>query len=190
MDFYVYAYLREDGSPYYIGKGKRNRINEKRNHSIKLPSPERRKKLFEQLTEQESFDIEKKLINHYGKKIDGTGILRNLTDGGTGGDTSMSPNYIKALNKRKLEGNYTAWNKGVSTPRTPESIEKQRKTITGKKRGPYENFRYDLYQSIKFRGKEYTSASAARKDTGASYYTIKKYGKPLTRPPHIEQQDS
>jgi hypothetical protein len=33
--FYVYAYLREDGSPYYIGKGKDNRSHSKQN-SIKI----------------------------------------------------------------------------------------------------------------------------------------------------------
>lgn len=31
----------------------------------------------------------------------------------------------------------SSWNKDISTPRTPESIEKQKATMTGTKRGPY-----------------------------------------------------
>lgn len=68
------------------------------------------------------------------------------------------------------------WNKGKSIPRTKESIEKQRKTMTGKKRGPYNNYNYDVSATaVAFRGKEYPSIAAARKDTGASFYTVKRY---------------
>jgi len=182
MSYYVYAYLREDGSPYYIGKGKGNRMNDKNYHNVNLPSKDRRIILHDNLSEDRSFELEKELIQKYGRKIDGSGILRNLTEGGLGGDTSQTPNYLKALQKRKDEGRYVAWNKGISTPRTKESIEKQRKTMTGKKRGPYKNYRYDKYNAVEFRGKKYPSMSSAQKDTGASYYTVKKYGKPIQLP--------
>lgn len=69
-----------------------------------------------------------------------------------------------------------AWNKGKSLPRSKESVDKQRKTMLGKKRGPYQNFNHTIHSTpISFRGKTYISMSEARKDTGASFYTIKRY---------------
>lgn len=81
--FYTYAYLREDGSPYYIGKGKAGRINSKL-HSVGLPSKDRRIFLKKNLTEEESIRHEIYMIDVFGRKDLGTGILRNTTCGGEG----------------------------------------------------------------------------------------------------------
>lgn len=84
-DFYTYAYLRKDGTPYYIGKGKGNRINLKGNRGWCPPAAEERKIYLKQnLTEEESFRHEIYMIAILGRKDLGTGILRNKTDGGEG----------------------------------------------------------------------------------------------------------
>ena len=76
--FYVYAYLREDGSPYYIGKGTGNRINQRAYHYVNLPPVARRIKLIWDETSDFCYRYEEMLIAYYGKKHDGTGILRNI----------------------------------------------------------------------------------------------------------------
>lgn len=84
MNYYTYAYLREDGTPYYIGKGKGNRAYSKNRHRISVPTKERIIFLKKNLTEEEAFGHEIYMISILGRKDIGTGILRNLTDGGEG----------------------------------------------------------------------------------------------------------
>lgn len=74
--FYVYQYNNTDGSPFYIGKGSKNRINESHSPWITIPAPEYRTIVKDNLTEKEAFDLELTLIKLYGRKQDG-GILEN-----------------------------------------------------------------------------------------------------------------
>ena len=84
MKYYTYAYLREDGTPYYIGKGSGNRAYLQLNHMVKTPERERVLILKQNLTEEEANQHEVYMINLLGRKDIGTGTLRNETDGGEG----------------------------------------------------------------------------------------------------------
>ena len=83
--FYTYAYLREDRTPYYIGKGKCNRVYNKHQKGISVPKDKSRIIFLKQnLTEEEAFKHEIYMIAVFGRKDLGTGILRNRSDGGEG----------------------------------------------------------------------------------------------------------
>ena len=84
-EFYTYVYLREDRTPYYIGKGKGDRAYKKSKNDIKPPKDKSRVILLKQnLSENEAFNHEKYMIDIFGRKDLGTGILHNRTDGGEG----------------------------------------------------------------------------------------------------------
>ena len=83
--FYTYAYLREDRTPYYIGKGQGNRVYKRNKSDIKPPKDNSRIIILKQnLTEEQSFRHEMYMIAVFGRKNNGTGILYNKTDGGEG----------------------------------------------------------------------------------------------------------
>jgi hypothetical protein len=85
MHYYTYAYLREDKTPYYIGKGKGRRIYLKGKGEVKPPKYKSRIIYLKQnLTEEEAFRHEIYMIDVFGRIDLGTGILRNRTDGGEG----------------------------------------------------------------------------------------------------------
>jgi hypothetical protein len=103
MIFYTYMWLRWDGTPYYVGKGKGDRGFVSDTHCVKCP-PKDRIIIQHHLTESDAFEAEIFLIAFFGRKDIGTGILRNRTNGGDGASGSIAHRGRKLTDewKRKL----------------------------------------------------------------------------------------
>jgi len=141
--FYVYQYLREDGTPYYIGKGTGYRAWQKGKHEqIKKPTdPSRIVIVKDQLTEQEAHQLEIELIAKFGRKDINTGILRNLTNGGdgvSGAKFGRAPEEriarIAAANtgkKRSPESREKMSNAKIGTKQTEETVKKRAEKLKG-----------------------------------------------------------
>lgn len=112
--FYTYKYVWEDGTPYYVGKGKEDRAFV--DHG-EVPVPEDRNRiifLIENVTEEEAFQHENEMINFYGRKDLGTGPLLNRTSGGQG----VSGRLLTEEQKEKCReagkiGGKTCYERGV-----------------------------------------------------------------------------
>ena len=105
--YYIYAYLRKDGTPYYIGKGKGKRAW--RAHKGCNGKPPADKSLIiimeSNLTNIGSCALERFYIRWYGRIDNGTGILRNLTDGGEGVSNPSKEQREKVSLKMKGNNN-------------------------------------------------------------------------------------
>jgi hypothetical protein len=119
MKYYVYAYLRPNSySPYYIGKGSGNRVNATHTNVI-VPPPNRRVIIRDNLTQDQSLQLEGALVKFWGRmSVDG-GVLLNKKHGFSAGNKLMGNTH--ALGKRyKVKRKYVLkrrkrrwWNDGV-----------------------------------------------------------------------------
>jgi len=182
--FYTYAYLRKNGTPYYIGKGQRDRAYSKNHNGIYVPSKERIIFLKRNLLEEEAFRHEIYMIAVFGRKDLGTGILHNRTNGGEGtsniSDTTKEKMRAKKLGKTlsqkhreklsKVRRGNRRWNNGIKEKLckkcpgdgwvlgrliTDEMIVKYGKSNIGRKLSPETLEKY-FNRSIKY---EYTIQS-------------------------------
>jgi len=134
--YYIYAYLRNDGTPYYIGKGKGYRAWDKKSHkTIHTPRNESCIVVMESnLTEIGAFALERFYIRWYGRKDRSSGILRNRTDGGEG----TSGLYYKKTDEHKKKISDTLKFKNIKPPsrkgqkRSKDAVEKTANFLRGR----------------------------------------------------------
>src|SRR5208282_1105509 len=86
MTFYTYTWLREDGSPYYVGKSFHgNPAYPKGERAYRKGCPPSERIVIQNWSDEATaLAYEMYLIDFWGRKDLGTGCLRNLTDGGDG----------------------------------------------------------------------------------------------------------
>ena len=113
MEFYSYLWLREDGTPYYAGKGTGKRAYIRGSHHLRPPKDKARIIIFPQASEADAIQSEKDLIVLFGRKDLGTGILRNFTDGGDGVSGLKHSEDAKRRMSNAKKGK-PSWNKGIS----------------------------------------------------------------------------
>lgn len=121
--FYTYAYLRLDGTPYYIGKGQRDRVYQSNGKPCAVPKNKKQIIFLKTLLlEEDAYRHEKYMIAVFGRKNNKTGILQNRTDGGEGGrgviwTTEMKENksidYKNKNIKPPIQKGKKSWTNGI-----------------------------------------------------------------------------
>lgn len=126
--FVVYAFCREDGTFYYIGKGRPQRPYESRKEGIKPPKDRSRILiLHENLTEELAFECEKKLIQFYGRMDLGEGLLRNMTNGGEGVSGWIPGEDWRLKKSESMQGENNPFYGKTHSQETIDNIKKNRK---------------------------------------------------------------
>jgi len=154
--FYTYAYLRKDGTPYYVGKGEGNRVYYKRSGEVKPPKDRLRIIFLKQnLLEEEAFNHEIYMISVFGRKDLGTGILHNRTNGGEGCSGIIRSEEYKRKSSESRKGKYKGEkNPHYGKPHTEESKRKMREKRIGKLQSKETKMKIKKSQTGKFHSEE------------------------------------
>jgi len=103
-NYYTYAYLRKDGTPYYIGKGSGKRLYRSGGRPCNSPPKNRIIFLKQNITEEEAFKHEIYMIAVFGRKDLRTGILHNRTNGGDGSSGAIRSIELRQKISSSLKG--------------------------------------------------------------------------------------
>jgi hypothetical protein len=174
MHYYTYAYLREDRTPYYIGKGQGNRAYRRSKKRINPPKDKSRIIFLKQnLTEEEAFKHEIYMIAVFGRKDLGTGILHNRTNGGEGGSGRvLSEETRRKLSDANRGKNHPNYGKTTSLE-TKAKISASKKNMSDETRAKYSAA--NTGENHPFYGKTHSPEtrakySAARKGENHPFY--------------------
>ncbi len=127
-DFYVYVIFRPNGTPCYVGKGRRRRWKE---HRAKSSNPRLRKlyakyggdlpivKVREGLVNSEACETEIAFIAAIGREDQSAGPLVNFTDGG-GGLSGLSMDIRKKIGRSLIEAYLTG--RKLKSPPHPDLL--------------------------------------------------------------------
>ena len=136
-DYYTYAYLREDKTPYYVGKGKEKRIYSTNRKGLKPPKNKSRIIFLKKnLTEEEAFKHEIYMIDVLGRKDLGTGILHNRTNGGEGPSGAIVSEETKRKQSEAQKGKIRSeeHRRKISEVRKGKTHSEETKKIIGEAR--------------------------------------------------------
>jgi len=172
--YYVYAYMRKDGTPYYIGKGSGARAWTKGSNEVGKPTDMSKIIVVESnLSNIGAFALERRLIRWYGRIDQNTGILRNQTNGGDGGNGARPGNILSEETKAKIS---IAHRGKKRQPMSEESKKKLSESMKGKNLNRKQSQEEKTKRSITLKGRQGKPCSEETKQKLRNYNKGKSKG--------------